>query len=38
MYELGQGVPQDLTQARGWYELAAKQGHPDAKAALLRMK
>jgi TPR repeat protein len=28
LYAKGRGVPQDHTQARGWYEKAASQGHP----------
>ena len=33
-YTLGQGVPQDLTQAMIWYRRAAEQGHAAAQAAL----
>ena len=34
MYETGDGVGQDLMQAKKWYEKAAKQNHPDAQYAL----
>ena len=30
MYGAGQGVAQDYTKARGWYEQAAAQGHVGA--------
>ena len=33
-YTLGQGVPQDLTQAMIWYRRAAEQGYAAAQAAL----
>lgn len=31
MYETGDGVPQDLTKARSWYEKAAQQGLADSQ-------
>ena len=31
MYDIGQGVPEDDTEAAKWYRLAAKQGHMDAQ-------
>lgn len=34
MYETGDGVDQDLLQAKKWYEKAAKQDQPDAQYAL----
>ena len=34
MYETGDGVDQDLQQAKKWYEKAAKQNQPDAQYAL----
>lgn len=34
MYEKGLGVPQDLRLARSWYERAAAQGDPAARAKL----
>ena len=37
MYADGQGVPQDLVTARGWYEKAAAQGHAVAQYYLGRM-
>jgi cell division septation protein DedD len=33
-YKLGRGVTMDLTQAQGWYERAARQGHTQAESAL----
>src|SRR6186713_3119556 len=33
-YKLGRGVPLDLRTAQGWYEKAARQGHPQAQAIL----
>lgn len=33
-YRLGRGVPVDLDQAQGWFERAARQGHPQAEANL----
>jgi TPR repeat protein len=33
-YKLGRGVPLDLRAAQGWYEKAARQGHPQAQAIL----
>lgn len=33
-YKLGRGVTMDLTQAQGWYERAARQGHAQAESAL----
>ena len=38
MYEQGTGVPRNLTEANRWYQLAAKNGDPDAKAALRTIK
>lgn len=37
-YENGTGVEQDYKQAAYWYRKAAKQGDPDAKEALERLK
>jgi TPR repeat protein len=34
MYSQGLGVKRDDDQAEKWTELAAKQGHPEAKAFL----
>lgn len=34
MYALGKGLPQDLRQARHWYELAANQGYAQAQVSL----
>jgi hypothetical protein len=31
MYALGNGVPQDYTEAMKWYRLAAEQGHAKAQ-------
>jgi len=31
MYEYGEGVPQDDVQAHMWLNLAAEQGHEDAR-------
>ena len=31
MYDTGQGVPQDYTEAVRWYRLAAEQGHAGAQ-------
>lgn len=33
-YRLGRGVPQDLAEAQGWFERAARKGHVDAQATL----
>ena len=38
MYEQGTGVPRNLTEANRWYQPAAKNGDPDAKAALRAIK
>src|SRR4051812_28364713 len=37
LYEAGQGVPQDLTQAAGWYVRAADLGHPKAALKLAHL-
>ena len=37
MHLLGQGVPQDCTEARRWYEKAAAQGHAGAQSGLGEM-
>jgi TPR repeat protein len=37
MYETGRGVPQDLTQAKYWYEKAAAQGNEKAKQNLMEL-
>jgi TPR repeat protein len=37
LYEDGQGVPRNLEEAKAWWQLAARQGHPDATAALRRL-
>lgn len=29
-YRIGIGVPQDLLEAKKWYEMAAEQGYADA--------
>jgi TPR repeat protein len=34
MYDSGQGVPQDYTQAAKWYRLAADQGNAIAESKL----
>lgn len=34
MYDIGQGVPQDYTEAAKWYTKAAEQGHADAQLKL----
>ena len=34
MYDMGQGVPQDDTEAVRWYRLAAEQGHAIAQSNL----
>jgi hypothetical protein len=34
LYRDGQGVPQNYTKARQWYEKAAAQGYADAQLAL----
>ena len=34
MYEKGQGVPQDFTEASKWYRRAAEQGLPEAQVNL----
>jgi TPR repeat protein len=36
-YENGEGVPKDLTEARRWYEKAARGGNAQAKEALARL-
>lgn len=36
-YLAGDGVPKDLTLARQWFEKAAAQGDPEAKAALAKL-
>jgi hypothetical protein len=33
-YELGQGLPQDFTQAAKWYRSAARSGHSGAQSNL----
>jgi TPR repeat protein len=38
LYENGLGVPDDLDQARTWYQKAADQGSEDAKRGLRRME
>src|SRR5262245_28058153 len=37
MYEGGQGVQRDLAAAARWYQAAARQGMPEAEAALRRI-
>jgi len=37
MYESGHGRPQNLKEAYYWFQLAAEQGHKDAKKALARI-
>ena len=32
MYDSGQGVPRDLSEAAKWYRLAAEQGNPRAQS------
>ena len=34
MYDQGTGVPRNLSEANRWYNLAAKNGDPDAKAVV----
>ena len=34
IYHYGQGVAQDFTKAREWYELAAAQGNADAMVSI----
>ncbi len=34
MYDSGQGVPRDLSEAAKWYRLAAEQGNPRAQSNL----
>ena len=34
MYELGEGVPQDIKEAINWYQLSAKQGNASAQLSL----
>ncbi len=34
MYELGEGVPQDIKEAINWYRLSAKQGNAGAQLSL----
>jgi uncharacterized protein len=34
MYDTGQGVPRDLSEAAKWYRLAAEQGNPRAQSNL----
>lgn len=34
MYELGNGVTQDINRAIRWYHLAAQQGHVEAMGVL----
>jgi uncharacterized protein len=38
MYEKGNGVPQNLQEARKWYRKSADQGHEPARKALERMR
>ena len=33
MYENGEGVPQDLTRAHMWWNIAAENGDDDAREA-----
>jgi TPR repeat protein len=37
LYETGQGVPQDMQQAAGWFVRAADLGHPKAAMKLAYM-
>jgi uncharacterized protein len=37
MYEYGQGVPQDFTEAVKWYSEAADQGYASVQSNLGRM-
>ena len=37
LYYNGQGITQDDTQARQWYQKAAEAGNADAEQALLRL-
>ena len=37
LYENGEGVKRDFSQARAWYQKAADQGYKDAEAALKRL-
>jgi len=34
MYELGEGMPQNFSKAREWYQLAANQGYEEAHERL----
>ena len=38
MYSKGEGVGQDINEARKWFELAAKQGHKDAQTILKSLR
>jgi uncharacterized protein len=37
LYEKGEGVTQDYTKARQWYQRSADKGNADAKQALSRL-
>src|SRR5262249_51806209 len=37
MYENGEGVPQDYSEAARWYRIAAKQGNPGSQNNLGRL-
>ena len=37
LYQNGQGLPRDYTQAAQWYDRAARQGHAIAQANLANL-
>jgi len=38
MYEFGQGVSQDKSEARNWYQKAAALGHAEANRKLQTLR
>jgi len=38
IYQKGDGVPQDFSEAIKWYAMAAEQGHPEAQLRLDHLK
>jgi uncharacterized protein len=37
LYQMGRGVPKDLSEARRWYEKAADAGNQNAKDNLKKL-
>jgi TPR repeat protein len=38
LYENGEGVPMDRSEAVKWYKLAAERGHKGAKESIERLR